>query len=519
MLSAIKRLLSTMVIILLFAPISWGNDDTVLTFLHFNDTYAFSPRDGLGGFAPLKTLIDQEIKAAKGPTLITFGGDAISPTAMGGITQGAHMIELLNAVSTQVAVPGNHEFDFGPEIFKKRLEESSFPWLGANILAPDGTVCCGMKDHIIVDMGGIKVGIFGLVTETTADFSSTGDNSFEPYKKTAEQQVQALKDEGAEIIVALTHLAFSEDMSLSDVDGINLVLGGHEHDAYAYVNSGKRLLVLKVGWDAQYLGVVKLAVQRGKNGVSVKAPSWKVLPVQDLKPVPSVQKIVNKYEQQQDQFNVKIGTTATPFNTILALVGGVENPLGDVITDAMRTRITAKDGTKADAALIHGFNFRGMSKNSGDEVTHLNILEALPFANSVVLVELTGEELKAVLEHSVSDVAPGSRGLSRFVQLSGLEVTYDPTKTARTPGCLTPENKGERILSIKVDGMPYEPTQKYQVVINNFMAEGGNGYCMLKDATRIEYHGKNLLTDLVLDEITSITTITEQPPRIINASN
>jgi 2',3'-cyclic-nucleotide 2'-phosphodiesterase (5'-nucleotidase family) len=67
--------------------------------------------------------------------------------------------------------------------------------------------------------------------------------------------------------------------------------------------------------------------------------------------------------------------------------------------------------------------------------------------------------------------------------------------------------------------MPYEPTQKYQVVINNFMAEGGNGYCMLKDATRIEYDGKNLLTDLVVDEITSITTITEQPPRIINASN
>jgi 2',3'-cyclic-nucleotide 2'-phosphodiesterase (5'-nucleotidase family) len=509
-----KRLICTLVAIILSSALSWGHEQTVLTFLHFNDIYTFSPNaNGVGGFAPLKTLIDREVENAKGPTMVTFGGDAISPTAMGGVTKGAHMIELLNAVWTEVAVPGNHEFDFGPEVFHTRLEESRFPWLGANMLGPDGKVCCGMKDNILIDMGGVKVGVFGLLTETTAGFSSAGSNIFRPFKEVAEEQVRALKEKGAEVIVALTHLSFQEDQSLSKVEGIHLVLGGHEHDAYAYLNSKKEWLSLKVGWNGEYLGVVELPVERSENGVTVKAPSWKVLAVQDLKPDGDVQSLVRAYELKQDKFNVVIGKASTPINTILALVAGKETPLGGVIADAMRK------GTGADVALIHGFNFRGMTKESGENLTHLNILDAIPFANTVVVVELTGAQLKDTLEHAVSGInSPNPRLLSRFLQVAGLQFDYDPAENARGSGCPA-SSKGTRIKKVTVAGTPLDDNRTSRVAINNFMAEGGNGYCMLAEAPRSSGNGNGgLLTDMVVDYIKEIGEVKKQPSRITELS-
>ena len=86
-----QRIICAITAIILSATLAWGHEQTVLTFLHFNDIYTFSPNSsGVGGFAPLKTLIDREAENAKGPTMVTFGGDAISPTAMGGVTTGAH---------------------------------------------------------------------------------------------------------------------------------------------------------------------------------------------------------------------------------------------------------------------------------------------------------------------------------------------------------------------------------------------------------------------------------------------
>ena len=509
-----QRIICAITAIILSATLAWGHEQTVLTFLHFNDIYTFSPNsNGVGGFAPLKTLIDREAENAKGPTMVTFGGDAISPTAMGGVTTGAHMIELLNAVWTEVAVPGNHEFDFGPEVFHKRVEESRFPWLGANVLTPDGEVCCGMKEHILVDMDGIKVGVFGLLTETTAGFSSTGTNIFRPFKEVAEEQVRALKEKGAEVIVALTHLSFEEDRSLSKVDGIHLVLGGHEHDPYAYLNSKKEWLALKVGWNGEYLGVVEIPVDRGENGVRVKAPSWKVLAVQDLKPDGDVQSLVRGYELKQDKFNVVIGKTNTPLNTILALVAGKETSLGKAIADTMRK------GTEADVALIHGLNFRGMTREAGENLTHLNILDAIPFANTVVVVELTGAQLKDTLEHGVSGInSPNPRELSRFLQVSGIQFEYDPAGNPRGPGCPASLG-GARIKKVTIAGASLDAGRKYRVAINNFMAEGGNGYCMLAEAPRLGGKGDGgLLTNMVVEHIKEIREVKKQPARITKLS-
>ena len=119
-------------------------EPVTITFLHTNDVYEISPKDGKGGLGPLKTLLDRE-RAANPNTITTFGGDLISPSLMSGVTKGAQMIDLYNDLGTDVAVAGNHEFDFGPEVAAQRMGESKFPWLAANVLGKDGNVLAPMQ--------------------------------------------------------------------------------------------------------------------------------------------------------------------------------------------------------------------------------------------------------------------------------------------------------------------------------------------------------------------------------------
>ena len=115
-----------------------AQEPTHITFLHTNDNYEIVPTRGWGGFAQLMTLLKKERAAAANSIVTTFGGDLLSPSIMSGFHKGAQMIELMNAIGTDVAVVGNHEFDFGPEILSQRVSESKFAWLGTNLTDPSG---------------------------------------------------------------------------------------------------------------------------------------------------------------------------------------------------------------------------------------------------------------------------------------------------------------------------------------------------------------------------------------------
>ena len=145
-----------------------------LTLLHVNDVYEISPKEGKGGLAELMTLLRAE-RARSPNTITTFGGDLLSPSVMSGLFKGEQMIDVINAVGIDVAVPGNHEFDFGPDVFAKRVAESKFTWLGTNVLGADGQPFAGMAASEIREVGGFKIGLFGVLTGETTHLSSPGD--------------------------------------------------------------------------------------------------------------------------------------------------------------------------------------------------------------------------------------------------------------------------------------------------------------------------------------------------------
>ena len=148
---------------------SAGAETTRLTLLHVNDVYRIDAKRGQGGFARLMTVLEAERARAPGATLTTFGGDLLSPSVLSSILRGAQMVDLMNAVGLDFAVPGNHDFDFGASGLTQRMAESRFTWLASNI-----TGLAGAPATVVRKVGGVTVGLLGLVTPETAVMSKPG---------------------------------------------------------------------------------------------------------------------------------------------------------------------------------------------------------------------------------------------------------------------------------------------------------------------------------------------------------
>ena len=146
--------------------------------------------------------------------IVTHGGDAISPSLLSGFDQGAHMIELFNSVGFDAMAVGNHEFDFGPAVATERFREATFPILSANAIDADGEVVDGAQAHILIERAGYTFGIFGLTAASTAVKSSPGSVKFLDPVAVAAEQAKALRDKGADVVIALAHTDLGEDAAL-----------------------------------------------------------------------------------------------------------------------------------------------------------------------------------------------------------------------------------------------------------------------------------------------------------------
>ncbi len=462
--------------------------EQTLTFLHFNDCYQISPRRGVGGFAPLATLLKRERARAPG-AITTFGGDLISPSLLAGLTKGAHMIELMNAVKTDVAVLGNHEFDHGAEVMIARIRESAFPWLAANALGADGAPFGGTAAIWTRKVGEITVGIVGLITPQARIYIRGGIGAtFAPFLDIARDAVQRLRQQGAQIIVALTHMNLSEDQMLArEVRGIHLILGGHEHIPITVYERGT--LILKAGTDAEFLGVIDLDVTVDGGDAAV-VPSWRLVANHRIPADHDVQQIVRHYENTLTrEFGQAIGKTETLLDSRAATVRLREAAIGNLIADAMR------EATGADIAMMNGGGIRGNKLYPPNAtLTRRDVLTELPFNNIVVVVEATGADIRRIVEYGLRRAGEENGG---FPHVSGLTVVYDAARPA-----------GSRIVSIAVAGTPLEDAKTYRLATNDFIAAGGDGYTMLRGLRRtVDENGGPGITNVVIDYVTRRGTI------------
>ncbi|EME68958.1 5'-nucleotidase/2',3'-cyclic phosphodiesterase [Paramagnetospirillum caucaseum] len=452
-----------------------------LTFLHVNDIYEYRPVEGRGGLAELMTVLERERGRNPNP-VFTFGGDLLSPSLASNLTKGAHMVEFFNALAPLAAVPGNHEFDFGTANFIAQIKASAFPWVGSNIEGVQG-----VKPSLLVDVGGVKVGFLGVLTRQTSRMSTAEGASFTDEHATAEATVRQLRAAGAELVVALTHLDLDDDRKLANaVKGIDLMLGGHDHDPVSILENGP--LVLKAGHDAHWVGVADLLVDRpdpGRTGpTTVRTEGWRFLPVANESPSPALAAAVAKTDSLLGEaLDQPIATLAAAMDSRTTTVRGEEAALGNLVADALRAHFAA------DVALINGGGLRGNRQYpAGTNLTRRDLLSEMPFGNTVMLLEVSGAQLRSVLEYTLSAVEAKA---GRFPQVSGLSLTYDPARPA-----------GSRIVKALAGGRPLDPKHLYRLATTDYLAGGGDGYQALKQGkVLVNAEAAPLLVNVVVDYV------------------
>ncbi|MBF0170167.1 MAG: metallophosphoesterase, partial [Nitrospinae bacterium] len=232
-----------------------GGGESV-TLLHTNDTYSIvSGADGSGGAARVATVIGR-LRAERPGALLLHSGDFLSPELMSGVFRGRQMIDTMNLLKYDYVTLGNHEFDFGLDVLDQRIGESRFHWLISN-LTRNGAPWPGSHPGRVVVVNGRRIGFFGLLTPDTVTIAGLPpDVAVDNPVEAGRDEARRLRGEGAEAVVALTHLSWAEDRRLAEeVPEIDLILGGHDHDK-GTVTAG-RTVIVKSGADWKWVGVVR----------------------------------------------------------------------------------------------------------------------------------------------------------------------------------------------------------------------------------------------------------------------
>lgn len=436
-----------------------------LTFLLTNDIYKVDNTTGRAGFARLNAVVKAE-RAKGGNVIYAHAGDLISPSLLSGFDQGGHTIALINMAPPDVFTPGNHEYDFGPEVFLKRMKEAKFPVFAANLRTKDGKPVDGFKDTEIRDVGGVKIGVVGATAEDSPSKSSPGAGLvFSSTFDTATAKAKELREQGADIVAAVVHANREVDRKLFDSHAFDIILTGDDHDLALFFDG--RTVMAESKEEAEFVTAIDLKIdvteKDGKRSVTW-FPGFRIIDTASVTPDPETQAKVDTYNAElSKELDAAIGTTSEPLDSRKASVRTGETAIGDLIADAMR------EAVKADAAITNGGGIRGNKEYAaGSTLTRRDVLSELPFGNKTVKLEVTGETLLAALEHGVSDVANAA---GRFPQVSGLTFAADLTRP-----------KGQRITAVTVGGKPLDKGAVYILATNDFMFGGGDGYTMLKQA-------------------------------------
>jgi 5'-nucleotidase/UDP-sugar diphosphatase len=452
----------TRIIALLLATAAPAMADPVkITLLGVGDVYNFAGSGPQGGFAKLNAVARAE-KAANPNTLYLFDGDMLSPSLMSGFDKGQNTIEMTNLVPFDLAVPGNHEFDFGPENFAEKMKASKYPWAAINVTHKDGSPVEGLGGVMVKDVAGVKVALIPVAQDTSPEVSSTGDLAFADTVETAIEAAKQARKDGADLVVGVVQTDIYNDLKLVHSKAFDVVLSGDDH-SYGTSFDGITAYV-ETGIDARLLSPVDLMVdvteKDGKRTVKW-TPNFRFIDTATVTPDPETQAMADAYAKQlDDTLNVEIGTAETAMDSRRNVVRGEESSMGNLIADAMRAAVGA------DIAIMNGGGIRAdRTYDAGAKLTRRDILTELPFGNVTQLTEIPGSQVLAALENGVSLV---EKGAGRFPQVSGLTMVYDPSAEA-----------GKRVSEVMVAGAPLEAAKLYKVAVNDFILGGGDGYSAL----------------------------------------
>lgn len=486
----------------MLAKLMANPDFQVITVFATSDIHShlepYKPGEGkreIGGLARMSQIVN-DMRAIQPNTLLVDAGDAPYNTNIGNLFEGKSTIDVMNAMKYDAMVLGNHDFDFPYPVLESNAERASFPFLSANTLY-EGAQPEFLKPYVIKELNGVKIGIIG-VTDDESHYYTHPKNvegiSFNNEFEAAEQAVDAVKDQ-ADVVIALAHLHGDNPVLPTKVSGIDVEIGGGQ-DVVAFPQIIGDTWLISPGKHAEVLNQINLNMMDGQMlGLNFAH----IFLTDNLPEDPAVAAVIDDYRGQLDgKMKEVVGQTSVALDGERQTVRLKESNLGNAVADSLR------EMTDADIALQNGGGIRA-SIAAGD-ITLEQVYAALPFDNTVVVVEASGQTVWDALEHSLSWYPDAAGG---FLQVSGLTYTFDASKEA-----------GSRLVEVMIDGKPIDKTKMYKVAANDFLTGGGDKFTMLKDETKLLSKTKSYLRDAFYEYLQKHPTLSpelEGRIKILNA--
>ena len=478
------------------------------------------------GYAGVAAIRDS--LAASNHVVLVDNGDAIQGEPVGTMTKGEAIVELMNAVGYEVAIPGNHEFDYGMDNFLSLVEKANYPYISANFTYNGELV---FQPYVIKEYDGVKVAFVGVTTPKTFTSSTptyfqdengnyvdgfSEDETGEKLYAAVQSAVDAARAEGATYVVALGHMGNEADCApwtyadvIANTTGIDAFLDGHSHDTDQVEMENKDgQIVLRSGCGTKMAGVGCLRI--GKDGKlstdlflwnnSVAAPALLGIRNEAYDAVTAAQdvlaaKLNEVVAKTAVELTINDPVATKDDGSPVRIVRMAETNLGDLCADAYR------DQSGAQIAFVNGGGIRTSIK-AGD-ITLGDILTVHPFGNAMCVVEVTGQQILDALEWGAHAVPSESGG---FLQVSGLTYeihTYIESTAKADENTMFAGVEGEyRVRNVMVGGEPLDPEKTYTLASHNYMLKnGGDGYSMFKGC-------KLLQDEVMLDNQVLINYIT-----------
>ncbi|MBM4343056.1 MAG: bifunctional metallophosphatase/5'-nucleotidase [Deltaproteobacteria bacterium] len=478
---------------------------------HFDGPKAPTPTgDGsLGSIARVAAHKQAKLSERPGGVLLLEGGDVLQGRFMeradGNRAEAARLAwQIYDAAGYDYGTLGNHEFDAGPQVVRDALKGlKRYRILTANLEA-DGTSLDprepGWPDGLygkwaVVPCGGIRVGLFGLLTPSTRTISQIGDVRFgdDPVHDPARAAVAALRAQGAQVVVALTHLGVQDDIALAkDVSGIDAIVGGHSHTPMPKAQIVHGTWITQAGSRFAFVGELDLALAAGGQGLDAAATSWRMRPVDDRLPTDRDLEAHIAHVRTHLVPEVVVGQRKEPWDLTQPRGAYGQKAARMAMVVASKAMPQLESTAPVVGGLLNTGGFRSHTVYPAGPVTNLDLHAIHPFRNRLVVVTLTGQGLRDTLEHGC---APGSDGHGQGLVLWGLQMQCDRRKPAQTYREVDGKpveivRRGERLVAASVGGQPIDPARRYTIATLDYLAKGGSGYLPIKLGDRKCLDGK-----------------------------
>jgi len=460
-----------------------------LTVLFFNDLHGhlmpFEIKgekgvEEVGGIARMASLIRQireENNRNHVRTLVLVAGDILQGTPMSTIFKGEPDIRCLNSMEVDAMTVGNHEFDFGLDNFLKLKNQSTFPFLSANIIGKEsGGLLCQPMLEVPLE-GHVTFTVIGITTQellstTQAENVVTLDVLD---SVSAVTRVHA-EVEGRGPVLLLSHSRQETDRKIARaLPDLTAIIGGHDQVLMSPYGIEGRVPILQAFEKGRYLGRLDLSIDTVSRRAKLIDASY-IKVTADIAPDPEIAAIVNDYNARLgQQFKEVIGRCDTFLDGERDHIRHQETNLGNFITDIMRSN------TGARIAMINAGALRASIKEG--PVTVEDVFKTMPYGNELVRVELTGAEIDQTLQRSVRGNQTDEDG--GFLHVSGM--TFDVCgRTAKN-------------IRVGTERLPLEPDAIYSVVVPDFLASGGDDHVIFKNKPKIKTGLP--LRELIIDTI------------------